>query len=112
MRNFANKEAAKSKSVTPFCQATGCFDHAQVYVVVKETEATATYEEMARENAYEKKTKQIPSCDSETDFDGFKLILYLCGRHQNDFQYLLNGSELYIAKREFLGSSGFHSSSK
>ena len=33
------------------------------------------------------------------DFDGFKLILYLCRRHDSEFKYLIRGSELRIAKR-------------
>lgn len=32
-------------------------------------------------------------------FDGFKLILYLCRRHDREFKYLIRGSELRIAKR-------------
>ena len=105
MISSANKEIAKT--TTPSCQTTGCFEHAEVYVVVKETEEPFGYDEMRRENGYEK-TKR----DSVIDFDGFKLILYLCGRHHNDFQYLLNGSELFISKRSYLGSSGVQPSSE
>ena len=32
-------------------------------------------------------------------FDGFKLILHLCRRHDSKFKYLIRGSELLIAKR-------------
>jgi hypothetical protein len=107
MRNSANKQTAKM--TTPFCQATGCFDHAEVYVVVKETEEAFGYDEISRESDYQK-TERDSAAD--TDFDGFKLILYLCSRHHNDFHYLLNGSELHITKRAYLGSNGFHASSR
>ena len=36
------------------------------------------------------------------DFDGFKLILYLCKRHDEEFKYLIKGSELWISKRQSL----------
>ena len=76
----------------PFCQATGCFDHADVYIVLKETEE-ADYYEVSQDSGYEVESK------SEVAFDGFKMILYLCKRHDNDFRYLVHGSELCIAKR-------------
>ena len=88
-------ENQKEKRARPFCQATGCFDLADVYVVLKETEEYDYYE-VAKDNDYNKSEK------NETEFDGFKLILYLCGRHDSDFKYLIKGSELRIAKRRDL----------
>jgi hypothetical protein len=82
------------KTTRPFCQATGCFDHADVYVVVKETEEPNYYDEVSKESNYERVEKE-----STTEFDGFKLILYLCSRHDGEFKYLVRGSELRVAKR-------------
>ena len=99
MTIFGNTQGVKR--AVPFCQASGCFDHADVYVVLKETEEPAYhYDELNRERNYE------PSEQStELEFDGFKLILYLCARHDNEFNYLIKGSELGIAKRCYLGKS-------
>jgi|ERR1051326_1364484 hypothetical protein len=96
MTNSAKSEGVRR--AVPFCQATGCFEHADVYVVLKETEEPAHYyEEFKRDREYE----ATPRPDPEF-FDGFKLILYLCARHDNDFNYLVHGSELEIAKRCYL----------
>jgi hypothetical protein len=89
-------ENEKEKRTRPFCQATGCFDHADVYVVLKETEE-ADYYEVSRESNYETKEKNFGE-----GFDGFKLILYLCSRHDGEFKYLIRGSELRISKRCYL----------
>ena len=89
-------ENQKEKRIRPFCQATGCFDHADVYIVLKETEEPDYYE-VSRENNYETKEK-----DFSEGFDGFKTILYLCSRHDDEFKYLFKGSELRISKRCFL----------
>jgi hypothetical protein len=88
-------ENRKEKRARPFCQATGCFDHADVYVVLKETEEPDYYE-LSKETNYESEEKGF---DNEMEFDGFKMILYLCGRHDGEFKYLIRGSELRIAKR-------------
>jgi hypothetical protein len=88
-------ENQREKRTRPFCQATGCFDLADVYVVLKETEEPDYYE-VSKESNYEKAEKGF---DKETEFDGFKMILYLCGRHDGEFKYLIRGSELRIAKR-------------
>jgi hypothetical protein len=88
-------ENQREKRVRPFCQATGCFDHADVYLVLKETEIPDYYEAKA-ENAYEKTRGEV------LDFDGFKLILYLCSRHDDEFKYLIKGSELWVSKRQHL----------
>jgi len=84
-------ENRNEKRMRPFCQTTGCFDHADVYVVLKETEE-ADYYEVSRDSNYEKVEKSL-------ELDGFKIILYLCSRHDNEFKYLIRGSELRIAKR-------------
>ena len=105
MTNGGKNERVKRSS--PFCQATGCFNHADVYVVLKETdvetEAGASnqgfeYDEI-RQGQNDATEKQF---EPETEFDGFKLILYLCYRHDNDFNYLIKGSELGVAKRCYL----------
>ena len=88
-------ENQKEKRARPFCQATGCFDLADVYVVLKETEEPEYYE-AKREIDYERAEKGF---DEVQFFDGFKMILYFCGRHDNEFKYLIRGSELRIAKR-------------
>ena len=88
-------ENQREKRTRPFCQATGCFDLADVYVVLKETEEPDYYE-VSKESNYEKAEKGF---DKETEFDGFKMILYMCDRHDGEFKYLIRGSELMIAKR-------------
>ena len=87
-------ENQKEKRMRPFCQATGCFDLADVYVVLKETEEPDYYE-VSRENDYEKTEKDF----GEAEFDGFKMIIYMCSRHDGEFKYLIRGSELRVAKR-------------
>ncbi len=86
----------REKSARPFCQATGCFDHADFYLVIKETEEPDFYESKV-ENNY-----KLEKPDSAIGFDGFKLILYLCRRHEEEFKYLVRGSELWISKRQNL----------
>lgn len=92
IKSFQNH---REKRTRPFCQATGCFDHADVYLVLKETEEPDYYEAKA-ENGYQKTKTEV------LDFDGFKLILYLCRRHDEEFKYLIKGSELWISKRQNL----------
>ena len=36
--------------------------------------------------------------ESSPEFDGFKMIMYFCKRHENEFKYLIRGSELRISK--------------
>lgn len=86
-------ENQREKRTRPFCQATGCFDLADVYVVLKETEE-ADYYEVSKDSNYKKAEKGF-----DQQFDGFKMILYLCGRHDGEFKYLIRGSELRIARR-------------
>lgn len=88
-------ENRREKSVRPFCQATGCFDNADVYLVIKETEEPDYYEARS-DTGYQKTRKEI------FEFDGFKMILYLCKRHDEEFKYLIKGSELLISKRQSL----------
>jgi hypothetical protein len=89
----------------PFCQATGCFELADVYVVLKESEEPVycnsfAYEKLFKDNdMYKIKNKEESEEDEKSEFDGFKLILYLCNRHDMDFKYLIKGSELQISKR-------------
>jgi hypothetical protein len=40
--------------------------------------------------------------DSLADVNAFKLILYLCPRHDYDLRYLLGENELEITKRRHL----------
>jgi hypothetical protein len=88
-------ENQREKRARPFCQATGCFDLADVYVVLKETEEPDYYE-VSKEGDYQKEERGF---NDGMEFDGFKMILYLCSRHDGEFKYLIRGSELRIAKR-------------
>jgi hypothetical protein len=90
----------------PFCQATGCFEQADVYIVLKESEEPVycnsfAYEEPFKDNNIHKikNKEEFQEEDEKSEFDGFKLILYLCNRHDMDFKYLIKGSELQISKR-------------
>jgi len=83
----------REKSARPFCQATGCFDLADMYIVLKETQEPDYYE-VRKESDYEREEKNF-----DPEFDGFKMILYFCGRHDGEFKYLIRGSELRIARR-------------
>jgi hypothetical protein len=40
--------------------------------------------------------------DSPADVNAFKIILYLCARHDYDLKYLLEENELEITKRRHL----------
>jgi len=40
--------------------------------------------------------------DSAADVNSFKIILYLCARHDYDLKYLLEENELEITKRRHL----------
>jgi hypothetical protein len=87
---------------TPFCQATGCFEEASVYVVVRETEEPNFYTEFRVGDGRVTNTDAPVDSESENlihEFDGFKLILYFCPRHDQELKYLIKGSELMIAKR-------------
>ena len=86
-------ENLSEKKARPLCQATGCFDHATVYIVLKETEVDS--HEIQDANC-------MIEAGGETGFDGFKIILYLCRKHDDEFKYLILGSELNISKRCYL----------
>jgi hypothetical protein len=86
----------------PYCQATCCFERASFYVVLKETELPNYYEVPQRKTDIEisklsSQNLRLPR-ESSMGFDGFKMIMYFCKRHENDFKYLIKGSELRIAK--------------
>ena len=79
----------------PACQVAGCFEPASVYVVIRESEINALKLDPAeRQTLIEK--------DSPADINAFKLILYLCARHDYDLKYLLKENELEITKRRHL----------
>lgn len=79
----------------PACQVAACFERASVYVVIKESDINAL-----SIGAGEK--QMTMERDSPADVNAFKLILYLCARHDYDFKYLLEENELEITKRRHL----------
>jgi hypothetical protein len=79
----------------PACQVAGCFEPASVYVVIRESEINAL-----KVDPGERQT--IVEKDSPGDINAFKLILYLCARHDYDLKYLLKENELEITKRRHL----------
>ncbi len=79
----------------PACQVAGCFEPASVYVVIKESDVN-----VLSLDAQEK--QMIMEKDSPADVNAFKLILYLCARHDYDLKYLLKENELEITKRRHL----------
>jgi hypothetical protein len=79
----------------PACQVAGCFEPASVYVVIRESEINAL-----KVDPGERQT--IIEKDSPGDINAFKLILYLCARHDYDLKYLLKENELEITKRRHL----------
>ena len=79
----------------PACQVAACFERASVYIVIKESDINAL--------AIEGGEKQMMvERDSLADVNAFKLILYLCPRHDYDFRFLLEQNELEITKRHHL----------
>lgn len=79
----------------PSCQVAGCFEPASVYVVIKETDVNIL--------AANTETRRILSDKEDAaDLNAFKLILYLCARHDYDLKYLLKENELEISKRRHL----------
>jgi hypothetical protein len=79
----------------PACQVAGCFEPASVYVVIKESDINVLSLD-ARDR------QMIMEKDSPGDINAFKLILYLCERHDCDLKYLLKENELEITKRRHL----------
>ncbi len=78
----------------PACQVAGCFEPASVYVVIKESDINVLKIDPGEKQAIEK--------DLPADINAFKLILYLCARHDYDLKYLLKENELEITKRRHL----------
>jgi hypothetical protein len=79
----------------PACQVAACFERASVYVVIKESDINALNVDAGE------KTMMLER-DSLADVNAFKLILYLCARHDYDLRYLLEENELEITKRRHL----------
>jgi hypothetical protein len=82
-------------SQRPACQVAGCFEPASVYVVIKESDVNTLHFDAGEK-------QMIIEKDSPGDVNAFKLILYLCARHDYDLKYLLKENELEIAKRRHL----------
>jgi hypothetical protein len=84
-----------SSAMRPSCQVAGCFEPASVYVVIRETDVNIL--------AANTETRRILSDrEDAADLNAFKLILYLCARHDYDLKYLLKENELEIYKRRHL----------
>ncbi len=79
----------------PACQVAACFERASVYVVIKESDINAL-------NVDGGDKQMMVEKDSLADVNAFKLILYLCARHDFDFRFLLEENELEITKRHHL----------
>lgn len=88
-------EGLKLSMCRPACQVAGCFEPASVYVVIKESDINVLSLD-ARER------QMIVEKESPDDVNAFKLILYLCSRHDYDLKYLLKENELEITKRRHL----------
>lgn len=92
----------QSEELGPFCQATGCFEKAAFYLVLKETEEPNYYE--MKDGMSDLEIRKLSSLnvqlsnESGLGFDGFKIIVYFCKRHENEFKYLIRGSELRVSK--------------
>jgi hypothetical protein len=79
----------------PACQVAACFERASVYVVIKESDINALSVDAGE------KLMAVEG-DSAADVNSFKIILYLCARHDYDLKYLLEENELEITKRRHL----------
>jgi hypothetical protein len=79
----------------PACQVAACFEPASVYVVIKETDINALSHDL-------REKQMLIEKDLSCDINAFKLILYLCARHDYDLKYLLKENELEITKRRHL----------
>ena len=80
----------------PACQVAACFERASVYVVIKESDINALNVDAGE------KQKMMIERDSLADVNAFKLILYVCARHDYDLRYFLEVNELEITKRRHL----------
>jgi len=90
-----NGESLKLPIQRPACQVAACFEPASVYVVIRESDINAL-------NVDSGENQIVMEKDSLADVNAFKLILYLCPRHDYDFKYLLEENELEITKRRHL----------
>ena len=90
-----NGEGLRLPLQRPACQVAACFERASVYVVIKESDINAL-----SVDAGEK--RMAVERDSPADVNAFKIILYLCARHDYDLKYLLEENELEITKRRHL----------
>lgn len=79
----------------PACQVAACFERASVYVVIKESDINSL-------NVDGGDKQMMVEKDSLADVNAFKLILYLCARHDYDLRFLLEENELEITKRHHL----------
>ena len=90
-----DREGLKIPMQRPVCQVAACFEPASVYVVIRESDINALNVDSGDKQIMVEK-------DSLADVNAFKLILYLCPRHDYDFKYLLEENELEITKRRHL----------
>jgi hypothetical protein len=90
-----DREALKIPMQRPACQVAACFEPASVYIVITESDINAL-------NVDSRDKQIMVEKDSLADVNAFKLILYLCPRHDYDFKYLLEENELEITKRRHL----------
>jgi hypothetical protein len=90
-----NGEGVKLPMHRPACQVASCFERASVYVVIKESDINAL-------NIDTGEKQMMVERESLADVNAFKLILYLCPRHDYDLRYLLEENELEITKRRHL----------
>jgi len=90
-----NGEGLRLPLQCPACQVAACFERASVYVVIKESDINALSVDGGEK-------QMMLERDSPADVNAFKLILYLCARHDYDLKYLLEENELEITKRRHL----------
>ena len=90
-----NGEGLRLPLQRPACQVAACFERASVYVVIKESDINALSVDGGEK-------QMMLERDSPADVNAFKLILYLCARHDYDLKYLLEENELEITKRRHL----------
>gem|GEM_PF-1001834 len=99
----------------PMCQVAGCFEPAMVYIVIRETDDIVLDSQQVEQKldiAWDHEPKgavllgknagEPAKSEFSDDINTFKLILYLCARHDYDLKYLLKENELQIVKRQYL----------
>ena len=77
-----------SISQRPSCQVAGFFETPSWVVVINETDINALNIE-----SKDKQQVVMEREDSPADVNAFKLILYLCARHDYDLKYLLKEND-------------------